>query len=144
MRVFSPLQEHKAKEHFSTGDKLSSKGILNLLLAAGFHEASLPDKTQRQNWLRNHRPRTPTTCDELPRQVVVERSLADWPVDTPEACSDLFLPRLSPYRLSGNRVCIPFSCRGMLKTMPRYNDQKIVLFIDANMGCMQHGWSVAL
>ena len=144
-RVFTPQQEKVARPYIAGNLSWTTKGLTNVLVAAGFAETSLPSSHRRSRWLQNHKPK-PSTAQRIakgpPREELLTRSLEEWPTEEPDTPAELFLVNYPPRMLSGPRVCIPFASRGMVDCMRRLADSELVLFVDAKQSCMAHGWGV--
>jgi len=142
VRIFTPKEEVVAKKYLRQTAPLTKKGLKNFLISYGIEESTLPKDDRIGRWLRNHRPPKAPHAPAQPRHEIVRRALQEWPTAMPEDISDLYLPSQLPYLMSGDRVCIPFTCKGMQATMRRYEDADVAMFIDEKMKCMAHGWGV--
>ena len=146
-RIFSPLQEAAARRFLTTPGKHTGSAFTAFLLAQGFAESSLPASGKRSRWLLNHKnPRDAVEAGAVaaaPRRETMERSLQSWLEREGVRLSDLVV-RPAPARvISPERVCIAFSCEGMLRVLGRVQSSRLALAVDVKQGCIQHGWGIA-
>ena len=141
-RLLLPLPERAAQEYLLTPPPLTTKGLLNYLDSKGFAKATLPPKEKLQRRLQNHKTKEISKSSGPPRQVIVERSLEHWPEQMPAGVAELYLLNTPPRVCEASRVCIPFSCRGMVAAMMRQQCTKGVLLVDVKQSCLAHGWGI--
>ena len=143
-RVFLPHHEKVALEYLAQSGKQTRQGLKAFFTTREVPHAHLPTDTQLSQWIKNKmRGRQQLLpAVEPPRQMVVEHSLEEWPTEMPGDVAGLFLIHDPKYVCNKDRVCIPFSSRGMVQAMQRQQGSRGIMFIDAKQGCLQHGWSM--
>lgn len=72
----------------------------------------------------------------------MKRSMEQWSLTETSDTVELFIVNDPPRVIHEDRVCVAFSCKGMMDVMRRYADSEIALSIDAKHSCMAHGWGV--
>ena len=143
-KIFLPQHEVLSKEYLKQEGRNNIKGLNTFLEARGVPADTLPTNAQLSQWLKNrtrglHEPSAPL---EPPRQMVVERSLQNWPTDMPDNHSDLFIVNDPPFKCDKNRVCIAFASRGMVQAMDRLSADSGAMCIDVKQSCLAHNWGI--
>ncbi len=143
-RTFTPAEEIVPKAYVSNNTEWSNVGLTNALLAAGFALKTLPLSAKRSRWLINHKPRRKKALSPSgpPRAALLQRTLEQWSDKESADITELCIVNDPPRVLNADRVCIAFSCRGMMDSMRRYADAEIALCVDGKQSCMAHGWSI--
>ena len=128
----------------ATSAKTSPKTLRQYLLGAGCSEDSLPTPTQMRNWrLRFRKANRPQVQPGSSMRVEpVRQAIADFAREQPEgnAAAKITNVQVLPQPLvTGERVFVPFTCRGMRELLPRIAGDTIHLALDGKMKVLNTG-----
>ena len=142
-RVWTPRQEALAVEYCQEHAHATVRGLCYYVANKDPQKGKLPSDDVVSNWLRKQRKKIRSQQTAPSDHVETAKfTIAEWAQDR-EAMTVHSLRVLSPYVLTGERVCILFACDGMLqRTIQRYAAEHVHLAADGKYQVSQKGWNV--
>ena len=147
-KLWTPRQEAEACRYMDSSEKgkRSAKQLQAHMLSNKHPASALPTIEQLRVWMKNYcskqrrhaqagRPAAAGT-EVAPTQVALD----DWPREG-DAQEDLYV--LEPVVVSSAEVFVPYTCKGMLSVLSRFQEEEVNLAVDAKMKVLEGGAGVA-